>query len=395
MWPFNFKKKIDPYLKPLAKTGARVKLPVLICYKGDLKNIKTKVRYAGGVVTHEFLITKTICATLPVGSIDKVSTLPEVKSLYYDHKANLCIHKASKALSIDVAKTFNVSGREVTIGIVDSGIYPHKGLTLKPDTIRYFKDIIGGGNKPYDDFGHGTYLGGIIASNFDYARGIAPDARLSVAKAFDSTGKGYLSNILKGIEDIYASTPDVKILLLPFEIKDMPDLRVNPLYDTILHLHTKNITIICPTGNSGPTPFTISQPGVYKEVITVGGCKIVDNDFKICEYSSRGPLKEDYTKPNLVSLSSGILSLKSDTFYMPKDKILEKESIGTTSLSGTSVSAAIIAGMCALIIERYGELTPKDIGSILSLGTKSIGENKHIQGKGIVVLDKIIKEKEK
>ncbi|MEG2338741.1 MAG: S8 family serine peptidase, partial [Clostridium sp.] len=233
MWPFNLKKKIDPYLKPLAKTGARVKLPVLICYKGDLKNIKTKLRYAGAVVTHEYVITKTISAAVPVTSIDKVSTLPEVKSLYYDHKGSLCMHKAGKALAIDVSRSFNISGRDVTIGIVDSGIYPHKGLTQKQDTIKYFKDVIGGGDKPYDDFGHGTYLSGVIASNFDYARGIAPDAKLSVAKAFDKIGKGYLSNILKGIEDIYASTPDMKVLLLPFEIKDMPDLRVNPLYDTI------------------------------------------------------------------------------------------------------------------------------------------------------------------
>ncbi|MEG0371327.1 MAG: S8 family serine peptidase [Clostridium sp.] len=395
MWPFNSKKKLDPYLKTLSKLTTRTKLPVLIAYKGDIKKIKTKIRNLGGTVTHEYSLTSTLAANILLTSIEKIGTLPEVKSLYYDHKAVLCIHKASKALCIDVSKSSNITGRDVTIGIVDSGIYPHKGLTQKQNTIKYFTDILNGGNKPYDDHGHGTYLGGIIASNFDYAQGIAPDSSLCVAKAFDQTGYGTLSNILKGIEDIYKETPDMQILLLPFEVREMPELRVNPLYNTIKHLYENNVTIISPSGNNGPNAFSISQPGSYREVITVGGCFMSDDNFKICNYSSRGPLKVDYTKPDVISICEGITSLKSDTLHKPKSRLLEKESIGTSSFCGTSVSSALIAGMCALIIERYGNLPPKDIKSILSLGTKSIGENKNIQGKGIVMLDKILKEKDK
>ena len=82
-------------------------------------------------------------------------------------------------------------------------------------------------------------------------------------------------------------------------------------------------------------------------------------------------------------------------FYKPKTRLIEKETINTTSFAGTSVSCAVIAGMCALIIERYGDLTPKDIKSILYLGCKSIGENKNIQGKGVVLFNNLIKDKEK
>lgn len=393
MWPFNIKKKLDPYLKTFSTVSTRCKLPVLITYKGDSKTVINKIKYSGATVTHEYHLTSTIAANILVTSIKKISSMPEVKSVYYDHKAKLCINRAIKSLSIDVRKSHNLTGRDVTIGLVDSGIFPHKGLTLKENTIKHFKDVLLGDSSPYDDFGHGTYLGGIIASNFEYAEGIAPDSSLSVAKAFDKTGNGYLSSILKGIEDIYINTPEVKILLLPFEINNMPDLRMNPLYETIKLLHDKNIIIICPSGNNGPTSFSINEPGIYKEVITVGGCTFSDDVFKLSDYSSRGPLKVDYTKPDILSISEGIISLKSDIFYAPKSRLIEKETIGVTSLGGTCVAAAIVTGICALLIEKYGDLTPKDIRSILYLGSKSIGESKHNQGRGIVIFNNLIKDK--
>lgn len=392
MWPFKTKKKTDPYLKSFTKLTARNKLPVLITYKGDIKTIKNKVKYTGSTITHEYTLTSTLAVNVPLTSIDKISSMPEVKSIYYDHKASLCINRASKALSIDLKKSSNITGRDITVGLVDSGIFPHKGLTAKSDTIKYFVDIVNKEAKPYDDHGHGTYLSGIIASNFDYAAGLAPDVSLSVAKSFDKTGYGSLSNILKGIEEIYNSTPEVKIFLLPFEIKNLPDLRVNPLYETIKLLHDKNIVFICPSGNNGPNLYSINQPASYKEVIAVGGCKYNNDNFLISEYSSRGPINADYIKPDIISISEGILSLKSDIFYTPKLRLIEKETLGTTSFSGTSVSAAVITGMCALIIEKYGELTPKDIRSILYLGSKSIGENRNTQGKGVVMFDKLIKK---
>ncbi len=394
MWPFNSKKKLDPHLKSFSKLTSRNKIPGVLTYRGNIKTIKSKLSYSGVKILFEHSLIECLAVLIPISAIEKISTFPEITSIYYDWEATLCITRASKSLGISSSNQ-NITGRDVTVGIIDSGVFPHKGLTSKENTIKYFNDILYEGTSPYDDYGHGTYLSGIIASNFDYAKGIAPDASLSVVKAFDKSGKSNLSSILKAIETLYIECPDIKILLLPFEIKNMPSLRVDPLYNIISLLYSKNITIIAPSGNSGPAPFTISPPGLYKEVLTVGGCKYENNDFKISEFSSRGPLKEDYIKPDIVSISEGIISLKSDVFYKPKTRLIEKETIETTSFAGTSVSCAVVAGMCALIIERYGELTPKDIKSILYLGCKSIGENKNIQGKGVVLFNNLIKDKEK
>lgn len=392
MWFLNKKKKVDPYFKSFTKTISRIKLPIILSYKGDLKSIKNKIKYKGIQIDYEYSLIPSIAARATIDAIDKLSTIPDILSIYYDHTANLCINKASKSLALDKAVSSNLTGRDVTIGIIDSGVFPHKGLIAKSNTIKYFKDIINNDSRPYDDYGHGTYLSGIIASNFDYAKGVAPDSSLAVIKAFNKTGTSNFSTILKGIEDLYLSTLEIKILLLPFEIPNLPDLKVDPFYEIIKSLHNKDIIIICPSGNSGPNPYTINKPASYKEVITVGGANIQNDDFKVSSYSSRGPLDKDYSKPDVLSLSEGIISLKSDIFYTPDSRLIETETMKTTSFNGTSISAALITGFVSLLIEKYGNLTPKDIKSILYLGSKSIGENKNTQGRGVFVFDKVTRK---
>ena len=57
---------------------------------------------------------------------------------------------------------------------------------------------------PYDDYGHGTHVAGIIAgTGFDSGgarRGIAPGADLIVLKALDGTGNGYISDVIAALD---------------------------------------------------------------------------------------------------------------------------------------------------------------------------------------------------
>ena len=50
----------------------------------------------------------------------------------------------------------------ISVAIIDSGVYPHKKVSKN---IIFFKDFVNGLNKPYDDSGHGTAITGIIRSN--------------------------------------------------------------------------------------------------------------------------------------------------------------------------------------------------------------------------------------
>ena len=83
----------------------------------------------------------------------------------------------------------SLSGKSVGIGVVDTGVYPHKDLTLPQNRIHTFVDLINSFTNPYDDNGHGTFVCGVCSgggylSKFRYA-GIAPKSNLYVLKALN------------------------------------------------------------------------------------------------------------------------------------------------------------------------------------------------------------------
>src|SRR5205823_2551903 len=100
-------------------------------------------------------------------------------------------------------KSFGGAG--VTVAVVDSGIDPSSGDF--DSRIKAFYDFTQGGiqTNPYDDFGHGTGVAGIIAGsekagNGGDPTGIAPGVSLIGFKVLDSTGNGLTSNVISALQ---------------------------------------------------------------------------------------------------------------------------------------------------------------------------------------------------
>ena len=100
------------------------------------------------------------------------------------------------------------TGRGVAIGIVDTGVsLNHEDLAGK---VVASTNCVGSGGAAascqgsgQDDNGHGTHVAGIAAAitgNGKGVAGMAPDARLVVAKVMNSSGSGNLSDVEAGIQ---------------------------------------------------------------------------------------------------------------------------------------------------------------------------------------------------
>ena len=102
----------------------------------------------------------------------------------------------------EVRQELGLDGAGIGIAVIDSGIAYHDDLAdaSGPQRVDRFVDFVGGQSTPYDDYGHGTHVAGIIAGNgYDSGgkrTGIAPAARLIALKALDGTGTGRMLQLL-------------------------------------------------------------------------------------------------------------------------------------------------------------------------------------------------------
>jgi hypothetical protein len=103
----------------------------------------------------------------------------------------------------------------------------------------------------------------------------------------------------------------------------------------------RGMIIVNAVGNDGPSATSLSAPADVQDVITVGG---VNPDKSIANFSSRGPTSDGRIKPDLVAQTTQI--------YLP-----DPYSYGSVSYSsgnmGTSFSTPMIAGLVALIRQKY------------------------------------------
>src|SRR5258707_8633418 len=108
---------------------------------------------------------------------------------------------------IGVSSAWNYStGNGVKVGIVDTGVdLNHEDLAGQ---VLMSTNCIGANADPskcsgngQDDNGHGTHVAGIIAALKDNGKGgagVAPNAKLIVAKALDATGAGADADVQAG-----------------------------------------------------------------------------------------------------------------------------------------------------------------------------------------------------
>src|SRR5204862_4601681 len=92
-----------------------------------------------------------------------------------------------------VQAQYGYDGAGIGVAVIDSGVTPwHDDLTYLGSSslvrvkngqrVAAFVDFVAGRTTPYDNYGHGTHVAGIIAGNgfdnFGSRAGIAPDAHL-------------------------------------------------------------------------------------------------------------------------------------------------------------------------------------------------------------------------
>ena len=109
--------------------------------------------------------------------------------------------RVREQLHMSMAYKMGLTGRNVNVCVLDTGIFPHVDFE---DRLLDFVDFTKGGRGCYDDSGHGTHVCGILAGSGRASggryQGIAPEAEIIVGKILDDKGKGNVEELFSSLE---------------------------------------------------------------------------------------------------------------------------------------------------------------------------------------------------
>ena len=128
------------------------------------------------------------------------------------------MNRVKRLIHIDYAYKIGLTGENVTVAVMDTGIARHPDFGNR---IIGFKDFCNQRRELYDDNGHGTHVAGIIAgSGLVDSRycGIAPKTRLLVLKVLDKNGNGNTANVLSGMDWLIQNKERYQVRLLNISV---------------------------------------------------------------------------------------------------------------------------------------------------------------------------------
>jgi hypothetical protein len=223
------------------------------------------------------------------------------------------------------------SGNKVLVAIIDSEVD-----RAHPDLAGAITASFNAASAAEPAHTHGTGMAGAIAAHRTML-GTAPRVGLLTVRAFSATAssaEGTTFNILKGLD--WAADQGARVVNMSFAGPADPRLR-----DALQKANSRGMVLIAAAGNAGPTSpplYPAADPGVI-------GVTATDSRDAVFSGANRG---------NYIAVAA------------PGVDVFAPAPNGAYQLStGTSIAAAEVSGVVALMIERNPALTPAAVRRIL------------------------------
>ncbi|KRT93168.1 peptidase S8 [Bacillus glycinifermentans] len=246
-----------------------------------------------------------------------------------------------KPIQAEKAWSAGLTGKNVKVAVIDTGISAHDELTVSggTSTVSYTSSYS-------DDNGHGTHVAGIIgAKHNDYGiDGIAPGVQLYAIKALDQNGTGDLESILKGID--WSIEHGVNVINM--SLGTSTDSQI--LHDAVDKAYQKGILLVAASGNDG-NGHPVDYPAAYSSVIAVSA---TDEENGIAGFSNTGA-EVEFSAPGTSIIST----------YLHQQ---------FAAGSGTSQATPHVTGMLALLKQLYPNETSAGLRQQLQQNVNDLGD---------------------
>ncbi len=241
-------------------------------------------------------------------------------------------------------------GGDVRVAVIDSEI-DARHPDLAGDIAAQY-DALGGSAVPHP---HGTAMAGAIAAHHKLI-GVAPKVRLLAVRAFAGEGesaRGTTFNVMKGLD--WAADHGARIVNMSFA-----GPADSMFADMLAKAHRRGLILIAAVGNAGPRSPPL-YPAAYAAVI---GVTATDANDKLLAQANRG---------SQVAVSA------------PGVDVLVPAPGGSYELTtGTSVAAAHVTGVAALLLAHNPKLSPYGVRQIIERSARHIPGKRDNVGAGEV-----------
>jgi len=354
------------------------------------------VSRSGGTVSRDLPLINGFSATVPARAVPTLASDPGVRVISLDRKVQVQGGGGSgtpnsvypQVVGANRMWSAGNTGSGVTVALIDTGIDAVPDLAGRVVTVT---DDLTGASAPCenlsgesdctDNYGHGTFIAGIIGGNGAMSNGqftgVAPQANLLSIKIAGRDGSADVSNVIAALQFAvsFQSKYNIKVINLSLGTNGTQSYQTDPLNYAVEKAWSAGMVVVVSAGNLGPNPRTISKPGDDPWVITVGA---VDDrgtpgtgDDELPNFSAHGPTAADgLAKPDVVAPGAHIVSLRApgsavDTqFPNYVDTNYRKG-------SGTSMATGVVSGSVALMLQANPTMAPDRVKYALTSTARS------------------------
>lgn len=409
----NLVQKLDPLLQGRIFNAGRTRVVLRAPSPAALALIVPRLPLLGGRAVRRLPAIDGVAVDLPNTALSLIAASPLIARVSLDRDVVAAMDRTAATVGARaVREQLGFDGTGVGVAVIDSGITPWHddlGNGAGGQRVVRFVDFVNGRPAPYDDYGHGTHVAGIVGGNGHLSSGaragIAPGSHLVVLKVLGSGGQGRISDVIAALDYVLAHKDALNIRIVNLSVASgvYESYNSDPLTLAAKRVVAAGVVVVAAAGNNGRGPSGrtqyagITAPGNAPWVVTVGASSHMGtaarSDDTIAAFSSRGPGAIDYgAKPDIVAPGVGIESLTdpASALYGASASSLLSGTMPASyfpymSLTGSSMAAPVATGTIALMLQANPSLTPNAIKAILQYTAESYaGHDFLTQGAGFV-----------
>jgi serine protease AprX len=264
-------------------------------------------------------------------------------------------------------------GTGIGVAVVDAGInwqqdlYTKFGQNRVVANVRFNTDY---NQTTFDNFGHGSHIAGIVGGNGSTSNGkyigVAPMANIINVKVSNDDGSATASTVVAGLQWVLENRAQYNIRVVNLSLNSAvgESYHTNPLNAAVEILWFNGIVVVVSAGNNGSG--ALYPPANDPFVITVGATDDKGTtglaDDVVTTFSAYGTTESGFAKPDLVAPGRDIVSLLGNSNGVIPTQHPENRVDGSYfRMSGTSMSAPMVAGAVALLLEDEPNLNPNQV----------------------------------